>query len=36
MDASPEYEEFLNLIGEKITLQGFDGYRGGLDVQSKN
>ena len=32
---SPEYEEFLEFLGEKIQLKGWDKYRGGLDVKSK-
>lgn len=34
VDVSPEFEEFLNWIGDKIELKGFDGYRGGLDILS--
>ncbi|XP_014664555.1 PREDICTED: uncharacterized protein LOC106806909 [Priapulus caudatus] len=29
---SPLFEEFLDLLGDKIKLQGFDRYRGGLDT----
>lgn len=29
---SPEFEEFLEWMGEKIKLKGYKGYRGGLDV----
>ncbi|PAV55805.1 hypothetical protein WR25_07221 [Diploscapter pachys] len=29
---SPAFEEFLNVIGERIQLNGFQGYRGGLDT----
>jgi hypothetical protein len=32
-DASPEFEKFLALMGEKITLKGFKGYTGGLDIK---
>jgi hypothetical protein len=32
---SPDYDEFLEFLGEKITLQGWANYRGGLDVKSK-
>jgi hypothetical protein len=32
-DASPEFEKFLALMGEKITLKGFKGYTGGLDTK---
>lgn len=31
---SPVYDEFLAFIGEKIALQGWDKFRGGLDVTS--
>ncbi|ESO90155.1 hypothetical protein LOTGIDRAFT_91952, partial [Lottia gigantea] len=31
---SPAFEEFLNLIGQKIRLKGFDKYRGGLDCKT--
>ena len=29
------FEEFLNLIGDKVRLKGFDKYRGGLDCKSE-
>ncbi|GMR34783.1 hypothetical protein PMAYCL1PPCAC_04978 [Pristionchus mayeri] len=29
---SQAFEEFLSVIGEKIPLKGFQGYRGGLDT----
>ena len=29
---SPEFEEFLEWMGDKIKLKGYKGYRGGLDV----
>jgi len=35
-DASPAYIEFLNLLGNKVTLQGFSGYSGGLDTLRNN
>ena len=31
---SPLYEEFLAFLGDRITLQGWDKFRGGLDVTS--
>lgn len=31
---SPNFEEFLNVIGEKVALKGFEGFRGGLDVKT--
>jgi len=33
--ASPEFDEFLDLIGSRVQLKGFERYRGGLDVKSK-
>ncbi len=32
---SAAFEEFLELIGDKIPLQGWTKYRGGLDVKSR-
>ena len=32
--SSEGFENFLNLLGEKITLKGWDRYRGGLDVHN--
>lgn len=34
VETSPEYEEFLDFIGEKIVLKGWDKYRGGLNVNN--
>ncbi|XP_039197795.1 rap1 GTPase-activating protein 2 isoform X4 [Crotalus tigris] len=31
-EESPAFQNFLNLLGETITLQDFKGFRGGLDV----
>lgn len=31
-DNSPLFEEFLQILGEKIRLKGFDKYKGGLDT----
>lgn len=33
--SSPIFEEFLDLIGQKVRLKGFQKYRGGLDCKSK-
>lgn len=33
---SPTFDEFLELLGQKIRLRGWDNYRGGLDVKGKN
>lgn len=32
---SESFDKFLNLLGDSITLQGWAGYRGGLDTKSK-
>lgn len=32
---SPEFEKFINLIGDKIRLKGWKKYKGGLDTTSK-
>jgi RAP1 GTPase activating protein 1 len=31
-DASDEYKEFLEFLGDRVKLQGFTGYSGGLDT----
>lgn len=31
-DESPLFTEFLDLLGDRITLKGFDRYKGGLDT----
>uniref|UniRef100_A0A3Q3RDV5 Rap-GAP domain-containing protein n=2 Tax=Monopterus albus TaxID=43700 RepID=A0A3Q3RDV5_MONAL len=31
-DENEEFKEFLSILGETIQLQGFTGFRGGLDV----
>ncbi|XP_067864432.1 rap1 GTPase-activating protein 2-like isoform X2 [Heptranchias perlo] len=31
-EESPDFKEFLNLLGDTIVLQDFKGFRGGLDV----
>lgn len=33
-DSTPAFDEFLQLLGEKINLKGFQNYRGGLDNTS--
>jgi len=30
---SPQYDKLLELLGDKVTLKGWDGYSGGLDVK---
>lgn len=32
---SENFDKFLNLLGDTVTLQGWAGYRGGLDTKSK-
>ena len=34
-EAGPAFVEFLEMIGEKVRLKGFDKYRAGLDNKSK-
>lgn len=31
-NSSPAFDEFLEVLGERITLKEFEGYRGGLDI----
>eukprot|EP01088_Endostelium_zonatum_P019239 TRINITY_DN6548_c0_g1_i1.p1 TRINITY_DN6548_c0_g1~~TRINITY_DN6548_c0_g1_i1.p1 ORF type:complete len:910 (-),score=180.99 TRINITY_DN6548_c0_g1_i1:195-2924(-) len=33
-DGSPAFEEFLDFLGKRIPLEGFKGFRGGLDVKT--
>lgn len=33
-ETSPDFDEFLSLLGEKIKLKDHKGYRGGLDIQN--
>lgn len=33
--AGPAFEEFLQLLGERVRLKGFDKYRAQLDTKSK-
>ena len=32
---SAQFEQFLDFLGSRVTLEGFTGFRGGLDVKSK-
>jgi len=32
VESTPEFDQFLSLIGDKIQLRGWKGFRGGLDV----
>lgn len=32
---SENFEEFLDVLGEKIRLKGWERFRGGLDVKGK-
>jgi hypothetical protein len=34
VEGSSDYEDFLKIIGDKITLEGWSKFRGGLDVKS--
>ncbi|GAM23464.1 hypothetical protein SAMD00019534_066390, partial [Acytostelium subglobosum LB1] len=34
VDSSPEFEEFLDFIGERVPLTGWTNFRAGLDVRS--
>lgn len=31
---SPEFEEFLDFLGDRVELEGWTRYRAGLDVTS--
>ena len=33
--ASPELDEFLDFIGQRVRMKGFDGYRAQLDNKSE-
>jgi hypothetical protein len=35
VSGSPEFEEFLAFLGDKIELRGWQKYRAGLDVKGK-
>lgn len=35
-DSTPEFEQFLNILGDKITLKSWGKFRGGLDIKSMN
>lgn len=32
---SESFDKFLSLLGDSVTLQGWAGYRGGLDTKSE-
>ena len=34
--ASPELDEFLDFIGDRVRMKGFQGYRAQLDNRSKS
>jgi len=34
-EAGPALNEFLDLIGQRVRLKGFDKYTGGLDNKGK-
>jgi hypothetical protein len=31
--ASPAFDEFLDFLGQRVRLKGFDQYKGGLDTR---
>jgi hypothetical protein len=31
---SPDFEDFLEILGEKVPLKNFEGYTGGLDIKN--
>lgn len=33
IDSSPQFEEFLDFIGERVELDNWPRFRGGLDVK---
>lgn len=33
-ETSPQFEEFLKVLGDRVPLQGFKEYNGGLDTNS--
>lgn len=35
-ESSPEFDDFLGFLGEKIVLSGWKGFAGGLDVRGEN
>eukprot|EP01091_Cochliopodium_minus_P010677 TRINITY_DN2882_c0_g1_i1.p1 TRINITY_DN2882_c0_g1~~TRINITY_DN2882_c0_g1_i1.p1 ORF type:complete len:569 (-),score=144.83 TRINITY_DN2882_c0_g1_i1:16-1722(-) len=32
-ETSPQFKEFLEILGEEVELKGFKGFRGGLDIK---
>lgn len=32
-NSSPAFEEFLDFLGQRVKLRGFENYKGGLDVR---
>jgi hypothetical protein len=32
--SSPAFDEFVDFLGSRVRLRGFDGYKGGLDTRS--
>ena len=34
-EASQDFEDFLDVLGERVRLKGWDRFRGGLDVKGK-
>lgn len=34
VETSKDFEEFLDFLGDRVKLDGWRGFRGGLDVRS--
>jgi len=34
VETSEEFEEFLDFLGDRVKLLGWEGFRAGLDVKS--
>lgn len=35
MEVSAEFEEFCQILGDRVELLGWEGFRGGLDTKRK-
>eukprot|EP00026_Physarum_polycephalum_P000141 Phypoly_transcript_00141.p1 GENE.Phypoly_transcript_00141~~Phypoly_transcript_00141.p1 ORF type:complete len:1306 (+),score=201.35 Phypoly_transcript_00141:2561-6478(+) len=35
-DSTPELEQFMSMLGDKITLQGWNKFKGGLDIKANS
>lgn len=36
VDPSPDFKEFLQVLGDTVELKGWKNFRGGLDIKSTN